>query len=165
MPPRPPPFIRLRLSCGPLSNLPIRRPLYNPPGSRPYRPRYNRFNNAQKLRTLWSTEPYFRYGLGFFGGCCAIFYVVNLERVPISGRLRFNCIPTKREQQIGEILYQKILKQYNGRMVPPDHPDSQMVERVMEKLIPASGLEGQKWETVVIKDDEQKNAFVLTGWV
>lgn len=163
MPSRPPPFICLRPSCGPLSNLPIRRPLYNLPGSRRYGPRYSRFNNTQKLRTLWSTDPYSRYGLGFFVGCCVIFYVANLERVPISGRLQFNCIPTKWEQHIGGILHQKMLKQYNGRMVPPDHPDSQMVERVMEKLIPASGLEGHKWETVVIKDDEQKNAFVLTG--
>lgn len=159
MPPRPPPFIYLRPSYGPLSNLPIRRPLYNLPGSRRYRPHYSRFNNAQKFLDFCCTG----YGLGILGGCCAIYYVANLERVPVSGRLRFNCIPKKLEQQIGEILHQEILKQYNGRVVPPDHPDSQMVERVMEKLIPASGLEGHKWETVVIKDDRQKNAFVLTG--
>ena len=38
-----------------------------------------------------------------------------------------------------------------------------MVNKVLERLIPAAGLEGQNWEVRVIDDPEQKNAFVLPG--
>lgn len=37
-----------------------------------------------------------------------------------------------------------------------------MVQRVMDRLIPASGLEGKEWEVHVIESDE-KNAFVIPG--
>jgi len=36
------------------------------------------------------------------------------------------------------------------------------VRRVLERLIPASGLTDQNWEIHVI-DDPQKNAFVIPG--
>ena len=38
-----------------------------------------------------------------------------------------------------------------------------MVNKVLQRLIPAAGLEGQNWEVKVINDPEQKNAFVLPG--
>ncbi|MCJ1392630.1 hypothetical protein MMC18_005500 [Xylographa bjoerkii] len=38
-----------------------------------------------------------------------------------------------------------------------------MVHRVLNRLIPASGLEGQEWEVHVIDDKEQMNAFVIPG--
>lgn len=64
---------------------------------------------------------------------------------------------------MGEMMYEEKLKEYEGRILPPHHPHSKMVEKVMEKLVPASGLDGVKWETKVIEDDEQMNAVVLTG--
>lgn len=38
-----------------------------------------------------------------------------------------------------------------------------MVDRVMKRLIPASGLGGDGWEVRVIGDKNQQNAFVLPG--
>lgn len=38
-----------------------------------------------------------------------------------------------------------------------------MVNKVLARLIPAAGLEGQNWEVQVIDDAEEKNAFVLPG--
>lgn len=37
-----------------------------------------------------------------------------------------------------------------------------MVQRVLDRLIPHSGLEGDQWEIHVI-DDDTKNAFVIPG--
>lgn len=38
-----------------------------------------------------------------------------------------------------------------------------MVNKVLARLIPAAGLEGQNWEVKVIDAPEQMNAFVLPG--
>ena len=128
-----------------------------------HRPKYNRFNNAQRLRTLWYTSPAFRYGTSAAGVCCGVFYYANLERVPISGRLRFNCFSPQFEEKMARQQVQQVLSQFQGKVLPPGHPDSRMVSRVMKRLIPASGLEHLDWEVKVIDDPKEKNAFVLPG--
>ncbi|KAL8796345.1 MAG: hypothetical protein Q9195_001252 [Heterodermia aff. obscurata] len=55
------------------------------------------------------------------------------------------------------------MEQYGRKILPPDHPDSRMVQRVLDRLIPASGLSREGWEVRVIADQEQQNAFVLPG--
>lgn len=126
-------------------------------------PRYNRFSRSQQLRDLWRTSPSFRYKLGAVGLGGGAFYVYNLERVPVSGRLRFNCIPASFEEQMGQQLYQQVMREYGGKVLPASHPESRMVRRVLERLVPHSGLEGQGgWEVRVI-EDEQANAFVIPG--
>jgi predicted Zn-dependent protease len=61
-------------------------------------------------------------------------------------------------------LYQQVIEQYQGRILPPSHPQHKLVQRVLNRLIPHSGLpaETNNWEVHVIKD-EQKNAFVIPG--
>ena len=126
-------------------------------------PRYNRFSRSQQLRDLWRTSPSFRYKVGAVGLGGGVFYVYNLERVPVSGRLRFNCIPANLEEQMGQKLYQQVMREYGGKVLPASHPQSRMVRRVLEKLVPNSGLERQGgWEVSVI-EDEQANAFVIPG--
>lgn len=64
----------------------------------------------------------------FFGGCAiaaAIFYVANLEFVPVSGRRRFNCygdgVSTLSDQQVKRVIYEtekhglRILPEYDLR--------------------------------------------------
>lgn len=92
-----------------------------------------------------------------------MFYYSNLERVPISGRLRFNCVSAVFEEQQGKQALQQIAQEFQGKVLPPWHPDSKLVERVLKRLIPASGMENLEWEVKVINDPEQKNAFVLPG--
>ena len=92
-----------------------------------------------------------------------VFYYVNLERVPVSGRLRFNCVSEGYEEQAAEQQFQMVMQEFQGRVLSPNHPSSRLVNRVLERLIPASGLDGQKWEVRVIDDPEQKNAFVMPG--
>ena len=60
-------------------------------------------------------------------------------------------------------MYEQVLKEYGQRVLPAWHPDSRLVHKVLDRLIPASGLQDQPWEVHVIDDKEQKNAFVVPG--
>ena len=64
---------------------------------------------------------------------------------------------------MAESEYQNIMQQYGRYVLPPSHPHSKLVSRVLGRLIMAAGLEGQNWEVKVINDPKQKNAFVLPG--
>ena len=69
------------------------------------------------------------------------------------------------EQEMGKQQYEQIINQFGGRILPEWHPHVKLVRRVLERLIPASGLEGQEWEVNVIDDKAQLNAFVIPGYV
>ena len=151
-------------------SFPTNRPIRPFPSFRPAsqfrrpQPRYTRFSRAQQLRELWYTSPTFRYILGAAGLGGGSFYVYNLERVPVSGRLRFNCVPAEYEEQMAKELFQQVMSEYRGKVLPENHPKSRMVKRVLERLVPNSGLEAlQRWEVRVIEDKEMKNAFVIPG--
>lgn len=60
-------------------------------------------------------------------------------------------------------MYAQILQTYGQRILPACHPDSRLVHKVLNRLIPASGLQDQEWEVHVIDDNSQKNAFVIPG--
>ena len=126
-------------------------------------PQYNRFSRAQQIRYLWATSPRFRLGVGAAGAGGGVFYYSNLETVPVSGRSRFNCISAAMEEQMGQEQYQQLVQELRGKILPAHHPYSKMVDRVMQRLIPVSGMKDAKWEVRVINDPEQKNAFVLPG--
>lgn len=134
-------------------------------GPRNYRrpPQYNSFNRTQRLYSLWHTSPSFRYGVGGLGVACGGFYYINLERVPISGRQRFNCFSAQFEEKLAGQQREQVLQEFRGKVLPPSHPYSRMVKRVLQRLIPVSGLEHLHWEIGVIDDPSQKNAFVMPG--
>ncbi|KAL9076614.1 MAG: hypothetical protein Q9161_000946 [Pseudevernia consocians] len=178
MPPRPPlsslsAIQPLKVLSRPFTSPILRtlphRPLFPKPSLRPAsqwgprRSQYNRFENAQNMYTIWRASPNFRYGVGVVGLGAGGLYFYNLEQVPISGRRRFNCISPAMEEAMAESQYEKVLQAYGREVLPPNHPHSRMVIKVLERLIPAAGLEGQKWKVQVIDDPEQKNAFVLPG--
>ena len=103
-----------------------------------------------------------RYGVGVLGLGAGGFVYYNIEEVPVSGRRRFNCISSAQEQSMAESEYQSIMREFGNRILSPQHPDSKMVNRVLGRLIPAAGLDGQKWEVKVVQSPEP-NAFVLPG--
>lgn len=92
-----------------------------------------------------------------------VFYVYNLETVPVSGRRRFNCISDAREEAMGRIMYRGELQDLQGRLLPANHPLTQRVAKVVERLLPASGLGHQQWAVHVVDDPDVKNAFVIAG--
>jgi hypothetical protein len=48
-------------------------------------------------------------------------------------------------------------------VLPDNHPLAQMVNRVLQRLIPQAPIEGADWRVHVIVDDGNANAFVLPG--
>lgn len=87
----------------------------------------------------------------------------NLERVPVSGRLRFNCISEEWEKSGAMQHHKQLLQEYRGRILSPSHPTSRMVQEVLDRLAPVTGAGNVSWEAVVIDDPNTINAFVISG--
>lgn len=84
-----------------------------------------------------------------------VFYYSNLQTVPVSGRRRFNCysegaVEAVSEQQVKRIIYD--VENQGGRFLSAWDPRTRMVQRVMKRLIPVSGMEDSNWEVRVIDD-------------
>lgn len=96
-----------------------------------------------------------------------IFYFSHLETVPVSGRTRFNVYSPESVRKAGEMEYKRLLWELEGkgvRVLPARDPRSVRVRRVMERLIPFSGMASEEgWEVFVVDDPHTANAFVLPG--
>lgn len=126
---------------------------------------YNRFNRYQQTGQLfqrWAARPTFYYEVGGLSLATAAFYTYNLETVPVSGRKRFNMISAEQEASVSQQQYGIIMNQYRGQILPAHDRRTIQVKRVMERLIPSSGLTGLNWEVHVIQSEET-NAFVIPG--
>ncbi|KAH0544904.1 hypothetical protein FGG08_000984 [Glutinoglossum americanum] len=128
-------------------------------------PRYSRFHRVNNLKAQWTQSPAIRYGTICLVGCGVYFYTSNLEEVPVSGRRRFNVVSPEMEKEFAKQMYQQVLRQFGDKVLPTYHPDSRLVQRVLNRLIPASGLNDLKWEVHVIDDPKQINAFVIPGGI
>ncbi len=87
-----------------------------------------------------------------------IFYFSNLETVPVSGRTRFNVYSAKSVREAGEIQYRALLyelEREGAKILPEWDFRTIRVKRVMRKLIPFSGMQGEDWEIFVIDDPSQ----------
>lgn len=123
------------------------------------RPEYNRFEQAAGL---WRTYPQFRVGVAIIGGGITVWIGSNIEKVPGSGRYRFNCVSEEYEAELGRESYQQVMEEYRGDILSPNDPRHQLVGRVLARLLPNSGFKGE-WEYHVIDDPDQLNAFVIPG--
>jgi hypothetical protein len=83
----------------------------------------------------------------------------------MTGRRRFNCISPELELAFGTRNYRDTLHEYGNRVLPPNHPYTVMVSRVMQRLIPQVPIKDTDWTVHVIHDDKMANAFVLPGYV
>ena len=88
---------------------------------------------------------------------------LNIETVPVSGRKRFNWVSPEYEQEMGKAQYGQIMQQFRGAILPDHHPHSKFVHKVLNRLIPSSGLENEAWEAHVIDAPNEMNAFVIPG--
>lgn len=94
-----------------------------------------------------------------------IFYFMNIETVPVSGRRRFNCFSEESAEEQGQMMYKQILNEEArmGRVLPRSDYRVKMVEKVLVRLIEAGNLgtgqsdrkEGVGW-TVHVIDDPSK---------
>ncbi|KAF9691500.1 hypothetical protein EKO04_010529 [Ascochyta lentis] len=133
-------------------------------------PQYQRFNarsGITGLFTRWAARPTFYRDVGVLTAGTGTIYVLNLEEVPVSGRRRFNFVPAKMEEALGESTVAEIKQQYAGRFLPDHDPRVRLVKKVLERLLPFAFQEGQglsemAWEVHVI-DSPEENAFVVPG--
>ncbi|KAI9852985.1 MAG: T-complex protein 1 subunit theta [Thelocarpon superellum] len=155
--------LRPRGTVRPSASAPWQRRMASQMGYPRRGPRYESYARVQTLRMLWRSSPVFRYSLLGVGGLGGVYYVQHIEEVPITGRRRFNILSGDDEEQMAVSMYQQTLQQYRGQLLSAHHPATRMVRRVLDRLIPASGLADAEWEVHVILDPEQKNAFVMPG--
>lgn len=124
-----------------------------------HRPNYHRF---RETRDLWRTSQQFRVGVTLVSGCVVVWIGSNMERAPVTGRWRFVCVSEEYEAELGRTSYQHVMQDYHDQILRPDDPRHKMVGRVLERLLPNSGLKGDV-EFHVIDDDDELNAFVIPG--
>lgn len=84
------------------------------------------------------------------------FYLLNTQTVPVTGRRRFNFLSDEvvimsQGDAVGAIIAQ--VQEQGSRVLPDSDPRTQVVKRVMSRLIPVSGLQDLDWEIYVIDDD------------
>lgn len=114
-----------------------------------------------RAQYYWSNYRTLIIGTGAAGGG---FYVYNLEDVPVTGRRRFNFVSPDAEKQIGANEYNQVLREFQGNILPEDHPYTRMVAKVVQRLLPSTGgLAGEEWVVHVVDDPKTKNAFVIPG--
>ncbi|KAL5119323.1 metalloendopeptidase [Pleosporales sp. CAS-2024a] len=138
------------------------------------RPQYQRFGPRSgggattAFLYRWAQRPTFYRDVGLVTAGTAAVYLYNVEEVPVSGRRRFNMIPARLEQTLGQATMDEIKQQYQGQFLPDHDPRVHQVQRVLDRLLPFArgeeegGLQNLAWELHVIDAPEQ-NAFVVPG--
>jgi hypothetical protein len=112
---------------------------------------------------LYSKRYYKILGAVLVGGG-GIYYCAHLERVPVSGRLRFNDTTPKRISKMTQPAFQKWLEKYQGQILPRDHPSAIYVEKIAQRLLfCVDDQESFKEMEVFVVDLPIPNAFVLPG--
>ncbi|KAK3945917.1 peptidase family M48-domain-containing protein [Diplogelasinospora grovesii] len=122
------------------------------------------FTNANVKRVVRSPSTHAIVILAIVGAF--VFYFSHLETVPVSGRTRFNVYSRDSVRQAGEMQYKMLLydlERQGARILSDWDPRTIRVKRVMQKLIPFSGMHDEDWEIFVIDDPRTANAFVLPG--
>lgn len=62
-----------------------------------------------------------------------MFYVYNIETVPVSGRRRFNFVGSRLEVRMARKMYKETMGVYAGKVLPGHHPVAKYVRGVMER--------------------------------
>lgn len=129
------------------------------PGRGPHKTQYSsRFRVINRLYYICKNYKAAIAALGAGGG---VVYAYNLETVPITGRRRFNIISPEYEKKIMEGGYEQTLREYQGQILPAEHPHTRMVANVVERLLSSvKGLAGDEWRVHVINDPKQINALL-----
>ena len=95
-----------------------------------------------------------------------LYYAIHLERVPISGRVRFMNVGETSERYLAKMAYESMISDVKNQVLPSYHPLSRYVQRVTERLMGAiSQLPGVAPipYTVHVVDSPIVNAVVLPG--
>ncbi|EAU81629.1 peptidase M48 family protein [Coprinopsis cinerea okayama7 len=120
------------------------------PVLRPREIRYVRFENPSpgpggngggpgRKQLLAEISPPIKF-LAFVLGVGGVYYVTHLEQVPHTGRWRFMAVGPQTEAQIGETVRRQLYQTSGNRILPPNHPITRHVRRVVSRILTASNL-------------------------
>lgn len=109
--------------------------------------KYFKFKERQKFNL---NNPYI-WVVGTTTVLGVTYYMYHLETVPYSGRRRFMNTSARAEKAMGLLEYQNIMRRFHYKLLPPNDPTCQFVQRIAKNIIAASNLEGD-WEVNVIND-------------
>ncbi|KAF8954244.1 peptidase family M48-domain-containing protein [Flammula alnicola] len=131
------------------------------PGSGPHR------------KNLQDRQIQIAIGAGVLG---TAYYISHLEQVPDTGRWRFmNTSPQFESKaiplnpaQIGEVLRKQLREELTPATLPPNHPLSIHVRRVVTRVLHASNLgpvygPDKVWDVIVVNDIKVINAMASPG--
>ncbi|KAE9404927.1 hypothetical protein BT96DRAFT_812719 [Gymnopus androsaceus JB14] len=114
----------------------------------PPRPRYVRFSspnpnfnggNSNKGNFFNDRTWPIKVGVGM-AGLGVIYYVSCLEQVQETGRWRFISVSPQYEAEIGKVALKETINEFGPKILPPNHPISMHVKRVVQNVLDASGL-------------------------
>lgn len=113
------------------------------------------------MRRLFASGQFRGIAILAAGGV-AIFYFMNIETVPVSGRRRFNCYSEGSAEEQGRLAYNQILSEEarKGKVLPESDSRVKRVKKVLARLIEAGDLgtgqsdsrKGDGWTVHVIED-------------
>ncbi|WFD00666.1 metalloendopeptidase [Malassezia yamatoensis] len=104
-------------------------------------------------------------------GAGGVYYVLHLERVPETNRLRFVDVSVADEDVVGKRTFEETMQTYGDRVLPSSSSDARRVQKVADRILNVCqdlDLERAKnatpthWNVHVI-DSPEKNAFALPG--
>ncbi|KAK5628791.1 hypothetical protein RRF57_004506 [Xylaria bambusicola] len=136
--------------------------------------RHDPYERLRGAKPLFTSEGFSRFirspslhtVIAISVGGAVIFYFSNIQTVPVSGRRRFNCYSEAKVIAAGEAQAKRIeweLERAGKRFLDDWDWRTRLVRKVMQRLIPVSGMEDSQWEIKVIDDPHTANAFVLPG--
>ncbi|KAL1406366.1 metalloendopeptidase [Vanrija albida] len=89
-------------------------------------------------RRLGGDRAVWLWGIGI--GACLIYYCAHLERVPITGRLRFIDVSPQAEREVGQESFAQTLQEFQGKILPPGSPVVRRVRDICERIVASNGL-------------------------
>ncbi|EIN04507.1 hypothetical protein PUNSTDRAFT_122835 [Punctularia strigosozonata HHB-11173 SS5] len=109
--------------------------------SAPTRAQYVKFkgghNSSWSNPSQWSTQQRLLVAVGTG---LTVYYVSHLERVPETGRWRFIDSNPKMETKLGEYMHQELVQEFRGKILPPNHPLTLQIRKVVERILTANDL-------------------------
>ncbi|KAI6783534.1 putative Zn-dependent protease [Emericellopsis cladophorae] len=116
---------------------------------------------AKTLETIGTTKQHRTFIL-LCVAAAVVFYFANSQKVPVTGRRRFNFLSEDWLTIFGVSgdAYEQELRREGVRFAPKYDWRYARVMGVMQRLVPVSGQADKDWKVHVILDDGAANAFV-----
>ncbi|KAK7696428.1 hypothetical protein QCA50_001085 [Cerrena zonata] len=104
----------------------------------PRRTQYVKFNSQHPLDiNQWDLGMKVLVGVVLGSG---VYYVAHLEKVPETGRWRFMDVNPKFETKLAKEAHDELISEFEGRILPPNHPVTRHVRRVVTRILEANNL-------------------------